>query len=124
MRAGRAGSPLHAGRAPLSGAHGVRTLPTLFVIAPVVIYERVTVTDKFHNAMIAPFIGSGAWLQSLHKRLKNEEADTDSLEEEENCVKLMIALVSRDRSSHQACEIKRATNEICRSQGKKMRHAF
>ncbi len=44
---------------------------------------------------------------ALHKRLKNEEAHDDSLEEKENCVKLMIALVSRDRSSDQACEIKR-----------------
>ena len=44
---------------------------------------------------------------TLNKRLKNEEAHDGSLEEEENCVKLMIALVSRDRSSHQACEIKR-----------------
>ena len=44
---------------------------------------------------------------ALHKRLKNEEAEHDGLEEKENCVKLMIALVSRDRSSNQACEIKR-----------------
>jgi len=46
----------------LSGAHGVRALPELFVVSPVVIFEWVTVTDKFHNAMIAPFIDSGAWL--------------------------------------------------------------
>jgi len=46
----------------LSGAHGVRALPELFVVPPVVIFEWVTVTDKFHNAMIAPFIDSGAWL--------------------------------------------------------------
>lgn len=60
----------------------------------------------------------------LNKRLKNEEAHDDSLEEKENCVKLMIALVSRDRSSHQACEIKHAADEICRSQGKKVWNAF
>jgi hypothetical protein len=58
------------------------------------------------------------------KRLKNEKADDRSLEQEENCIKLMIALISRDCSSHQACEIKHATGKICRSQGKKMRHAF
>ena len=36
----------------------------------------------------------------------------------------MITLVSRDRSSDQACEIKRAADEICRPQGKKVRNAF
>ena len=44
---------------------------------------------------------------ALHKRLKNQEAADGGLDEKENCVKLMIALVSRDRSSDQACEIKR-----------------
>ena len=42
MRAGRAGSPLHAGRAPLRGAHGVRALPELFVVPPVVIYQWIS----------------------------------------------------------------------------------
>ena len=36
----------------------------------------------------------------------------------------MIALASRDSSSHQACEIKHAADEICRAQSKKVGHAF
>jgi hypothetical protein len=55
-----------------------------------------------------------------NKRLKNEEADDDSLEEKENCVKFMITLASRD----QPCEIKRAADKIYRPQGKKVRNAF
>jgi hypothetical protein len=61
---------------------------------------------------------------SLHKHLKNEEAHDDSLEEKGNCVKLMIALVSRDRGSNQACEINHTADEIRRPQGKKVRNAF
>jgi hypothetical protein len=41
----------------------VRGLPELFVVPPVVIDEWMSVTDKFHNAVIAPFIDSGALRQ-------------------------------------------------------------
>ena len=39
------------------------------------------VTDKFHNALVASFIDSGAWLRPSHKRLKNEEAYDGGLDE-------------------------------------------
>ena len=42
-----------------------------------------------------------------HERLKNEEADDDGLDEKEDGVELMIALVTCDRSSRQTDEIKR-----------------
>jgi hypothetical protein len=35
----------------------------------------------------------------LHERLENEKADNDRLDEKEDRVELMIALVSRDGSS-------------------------
>ena len=41
-----------------------------------------------------------------NQRLKNQKADDGGLDEKENCVELMTALVSRHRGSHQACEIK------------------
>ena len=36
---------LHAGRAARSGAPGVRALPELFVVPPVVIYEWISADD-------------------------------------------------------------------------------
>src|SRR5205814_8414393 len=59
-----------------------------------------------------------------NQRLKNQKADDGGLDEKENCVELMTALVSRHRGSHQACEIKRAADKICSSQGNKMQHAY
>jgi len=46
-----------------------------------------------------------ARLLRLHKRMKNGEADDNGLDEKEDGVKLMIALVPRDRSRCQAGEI-------------------
>src|SRR5882762_2472840 len=51
--------------------------------------------------------GSGS-----HECLENEETDGDGLEEKEDRVELMIALVTSDRSRHQAREIKEVTNTI------------
>ena len=59
-----------------------------------------------------------------HECLKNEEADSDGLEEKEDRVELVIALVTRDCSSHQTDEIEHATSEVYWSQGKKVRDAF
>jgi hypothetical protein len=47
-------------------------------------------------------------VQWLHKRLKNQEADDGSLDEKENCVELMVALIACDRSRNQPGEIKDA----------------
>ena len=63
-------------------------------------------------------------LRRLHQRLKNKEAHAGGLQKKENRVKLMVALTARDSGSHQACEIKHAADEICRSQRQKMRHTF
>jgi hypothetical protein len=40
-------------------------------------------------------------MQPLHKRLKNQEADDDGLDEKENRVKLVVALVSRHCGDNQ-----------------------
>jgi hypothetical protein len=48
-----------------------------------------------------------------HEYLENEKADNDGLEEKEDGVELMIALVACDRSSHQTHEIEQAAGEIC-----------
>ena len=47
-----------------------------------------------------------------HECLENEEADHDGLDEKEDCVELMISLVSRDRGGDQACEIEQAADEV------------
>jgi hypothetical protein len=44
--------------------------------------------------------------------LKNQEADHDGLDEKEDRVELMIALVTCDRSRHQAREINEVTDKI------------
>jgi hypothetical protein len=46
-----------------------------------------------------------ARLLRLHKRMKNGEADDNGLDEKKDGVKLMIALVPRDRSRREAGEI-------------------
>ena len=96
-------------RAGKRRARRVRSLPELFVVLP----NRRQ-------------LGRGDLGINPHsnQRLKNQKADDGGLDEKENCVELMTALVSRHRGSHQACEIKRAADKICSSQGNKMRHAF
>ena len=59
-----------------------------------------------------------------HECLKDKKTDNDGLEEKEDRVELVIALITRDCSSHQAGEIEQATGEVCWSQGKKVRDAF
>src|SRR5882762_7438920 len=48
------------------------------------------------------------------ERLKNQEAGNDGLEQKEDRVELMIALVTRDCSSDQTREIKEVTDKIYR----------
>jgi hypothetical protein len=50
----------------------------------------------------------------LHERVKNNEADDNGLDEKEDSVELMIALVSCDRSRRQAGEIKQVTDDVLR----------
>jgi hypothetical protein len=50
-----------------------------------------------------------------HQRLKNKEAHDDGLDEKEDSVELMIALVTRDRSSDETCEIEQATDKVLRA---------
>ena len=49
----------------------------------------------------------------LHKRMKNGEADDNGLDEKEDGVKLMIALVARDRSGRQAREKNKLLTKYC-----------
>ncbi len=46
--------------------------------------------------------------------MKNGEADDNGLDEKEDGVALMIALVSCDRSRHQTGEIENTTDEVLR----------
>ena len=69
MRAGRAGS-LHAGRAPLRGAHGLRALPELFVVPPVMIYRWISAGDESERERG----GKGKYSEEEH--LKRSHAKT------------------------------------------------
>jgi hypothetical protein len=54
----------------------------------------------------------------------NQKADGDGLKEKKDRVELVVALVTRDCSSHQTGEIEHASGEVCWSQGKKVRDGF
>jgi hypothetical protein len=43
--------------------------------------------------------------------MKNDEADDNGLHEKENGAELMISLVSRDRSRHEAGRVEDATDD-------------